>query len=130
VVKLRSPILGAVFAGFEPAAPIWNLEPMISIVWQFEIAPPSQAEFEKHYGPQGSWVELFRRSPAFRGTTLLRDREIPNRYISIDRWDDLSSYDAFRKRFAGEYEELDARMESLTISETKIGVFEAIDDPG
>ncbi|HUN88346.1 MAG TPA: antibiotic biosynthesis monooxygenase [Terriglobales bacterium] len=99
---------------------------MINIVWQFEVAPGAEEEFEKHYGTEGTWVHLFRRDPAFRGTLLLRDREYQRRYITIDRWDDLSSYDNFRERFAEEYHEIDVQMESLTINETKIGIFEAI----
>ena len=97
---------------------------MITIVWQFEVAPGVEAEFEKHYGPEGTWVQLFRRDPAFRGTLLLRDHEHPNRYLTIDRWDDLSSYDAFRKQFEEEYRKLDLQMEKLTLREEKLGTFE------
>ncbi len=99
---------------------------MITIVWQFEVAPRAEFEFEKHYGPEGTWVQLFRRDPAFRGTLLFRDREHPNRYVTVDRWDDLSSYDAFRQRFAEEYRQIDKEMEALTVSETKWGVFDQV----
>ena len=100
---------------------------MIHIVWEFEIVAGSEAEFEKHYGPDGTWVRLFRRARAFRGTRLLRDRENPNRYITIDQWDDLSSYDAFCEQFAEEYHNLDLRMEKLTAKEMKLGIFENLE---
>ena len=100
---------------------------MIEIVWEFEIAPGSQQEFEKHYGPEGTWVELFRRDPAFQSTSLLRDREKPARYITIDRWQDLRSYEAFRVQFAKEYQLVDLQMETLTLSEKRLGVFDSVD---
>ncbi|HVZ15625.1 MAG TPA: antibiotic biosynthesis monooxygenase, partial [Terriglobales bacterium] len=71
---------------------------MIEIVWEFEVAPGCERDFEKHYGPEGTWVDLFRRDPAFQGTSLLRDRETLARYITIDRWNDRRSYEAFRVR--------------------------------
>jgi len=99
---------------------------MITIVWQFEVAPGAEAEFEKHYGPEGTWVQLFRRDAAFRRTLLFRDRERPNRYVTVDRWDNLSSYDTFRTQFAEEYRQIDAQMEALTVSEVKLGVFDQV----
>ena len=99
---------------------------MVEIVWEFRVASEKKAEFERHYGPEGTWVQLFRRSPEFIGTELLRDREAPERYLTIDRWKSVASYDAFRDEFAEEYKRTDAEMESLTQSETKLGVFEAM----
>jgi len=99
---------------------------MTEIVWEFEVAAEQVAEFEKHYGPEGTWVELFRRDRAFRGTSLLCDREKPTRYLTIDRWQDLEAYEAFRVQFAREYQEIDRRMERLTTGERRLGVFESI----
>lgn len=99
---------------------------MTEIVWEFEVARDRVVEFEKHYGPDGTWVELFRRDPAYRGTSLLRDREHPTRYITIDRWTDLESYEAFRVEYARDYEQIDFEMERLTIGEKRIGVFESL----
>ena len=100
---------------------------MIEIVWEFEIATGSEPEFEKHYGPEGTWVELFRKDSAFHSTSLLRDREKPARYITIDRWDDLPSYEAFRVQFAKEYQLVDRQMERLTLSEKRLGVFDSVE---
>ncbi|MGZ4815556.1 MAG: antibiotic biosynthesis monooxygenase family protein [Terriglobales bacterium] len=99
---------------------------MIEIVWEFEVAAGHQREFESHYGPEGTWVELFRRDAAFQGTTLLRDREKPTRYITVDRWNDLPSYEAFRLQFAKEYQAIDADMENLTLGEKRLGVFDSV----
>lgn len=99
---------------------------MTEIVWEFEVTAERAAEFERHYGPDGTWVELFRRDGAFRGTTLLRDREKPTRYLTIDRWLDLQSYEAFRVRYAKEYQQIDLQMEHLTVAERRLGVFQAV----
>ena len=99
---------------------------MTEIVWEFEVAAGQAAEFEKHYGPKGTWVELFRRDRAFRGTSLLRDREKPARYLTIDRWEDLESYESFRVQYAKEYEQIDLQMERLTSAEKRLGVFESL----
>jgi len=101
---------------------------MTEIVWEFEVGSGRVAEFEKHYGPEGTWVELFRRDRAFRGTSLLRDREKPTRFITIDRWNDLESYEAFRVEYAKEYEVIDKQMTELTTQESRLGVFESIQE--
>ena len=41
-----------------------------SYVWEFEVRPGCEAEFERHYGPDGSWVELFRAAHAVEFTAL------------------------------------------------------------
>lgn len=99
---------------------------MIYIIWEFHVDAGRQPEFEKHYGPEGTWVRLFRRDDKFRGTSLLRDRDTPGRYFTIDCWQDLESYEAFRGRFATEYESIDREMEKLTSGESRVGVFESL----
>jgi hypothetical protein len=99
---------------------------MVEIIWQFEVVRGKESEFERHYGPEGTWVQLFRRSPAFWETLLLRDREVPGRYLTVDRWKDLDSYDSFQEEYAAEYKRIDAAMESLTQRERKLGVFEGV----
>ena len=52
---------------------------LIQIVWEFTVREDQVAEFEKFYSSTGSWAALFRRSPGFVGTTLLRDTQTPHR---------------------------------------------------
>lgn len=92
-------------------------------VWEFRVAPERQAEFESHYGAEGSWARLFRRADGYLGSELLRDRADPHRYVTIDRWSDAEAWRAFRSRFAAEYERLDREFESLTTRETPLGEF-------
>lgn len=98
---------------------------MIEIVWEFQVVAGQEEEFERHYGPQGTWAELFRRDPSYRGTTLLRDRGRLGRYLTVDRWEEPSSFDKFKERFGEDYRRIDEAMERLTASETKVGVFES-----
>lgn len=58
-------------------------------VWEFEVSASTEAEFRRHYGPNGSWVELFRQDPAYIETLLLKDISVPGRYLTIDRWQSL-----------------------------------------
>ena len=92
-------------------------------LWEFRTSALRRAEFERHYGAQGTWVQLFRRAPGYVGTELLHDGADPLRFVTIDRWMSASDYQSFRERFAREYAELDARCEELTVSETLIGRF-------
>jgi quinol monooxygenase YgiN len=98
---------------------------MIQIVWEFRVTADKRAQFERHYGPSGTWAQFF-RDPAYRGTQLLRDIEDPRRYLTIDSWNDQASYDSFREQHREEYAALDREMESLTHEEKMLGVFESV----
>jgi heme-degrading monooxygenase HmoA len=93
-------------------------------LWEFLIERTRREEFERHYGPNGTWVTLFRRSAGYRGTLLLRDRLDPLRFVTVDRWESEAAYRAFRAEHAAEYADLDARCEHLTLRETSLGEFE------
>jgi len=96
---------------------------MFIVVWQFEIAEENVAAFEAAYGPDGSWAQLFRSSPEYRGTELLRDIHIPGNYLTIDRWASDNAFRAFRKEHDAAYESLDRSCDALTRRETRIGAF-------
>jgi len=80
---------------------------MFVVVWHFEIAEEKVAAFEAAYGPAGAWAQLFRASPNYLGTELLRDAYIPGSYLTIDRWASEEDFRAFRKDHDPEYESLD-----------------------
>jgi heme-degrading monooxygenase HmoA len=60
-------------------------------------------EFERVYGPNGDWAEFFRRGSGYIGTELLRDVEVPGRYVVIDRWESAEDYNAFAVEHRDEY---------------------------
>lgn len=97
---------------------------MIEILWEFIVRKDRQSEFERHYKSTGSWAQLFRKSPAFRGTDLLR--ESGSRYVTRDIWENIEAFRDFRRQHAREYDELDRACEKLTESERELGVFEVI----
>lgn len=97
---------------------------MLHILWEYRVPTGERSEFERHYSSNGTWAELFRRSSAYRGTTLLRDPDDPARYLTLDVWDDAASFHRFKKDFAAEYAALDQQMEVLTESERHLGSFE------
>ena len=98
---------------------------MVQIVWVFEVRPDRVPEFENVYGVHGSWAELFRMAEGYIETSLLRDTENANRFLVIDRWRILSSFESFKERYAAAYDDLDRQCEELSIVETKIGIFDS-----
>jgi len=96
---------------------------MFVVVWQFEIAEEKTAAFEAAYGPDGEWAQLFRTSPQYQGTELLRDAYVPGRYLTIDRWASEDDFRAFRRDHDKEYETLDRACDALTAKETRIGAY-------
>jgi heme-degrading monooxygenase HmoA len=98
---------------------------MFIIIWQFEIAEENIAAFEAAYGSGGAWAQLFRTSPDYKGTELLRDAYVPGAYLTIDRWSSEEAYRGFRKEHDAAYEALDRQSDSLTSRETRIGAYTA-----
>lgn len=98
-------------------------------VWEFEVRTDMQPEFERHYGPAGTWVQLFRQAPGYIGTILLQDRQSPTRYLTIDRWASSEAHDAFRQAHGPAYEQIDRLCESLTQAEKSLGAYWEV-EPG
>jgi len=96
---------------------------MFVVVWQFEIAEDKIAGFEAAYGPEGSWAQLFRKSPQYMGTELLRDAYGQGSYLTIDRWASEDDFRAFRKDHDQDYETLDRACDALTSHETRVGAY-------
>ena len=96
---------------------------MFVVVWKFEIAEVNINAFEAAYSAEGAWSQLFRTSPDYHGTELLRDAYIPGAYLTIDRWASEDAFRAFRKEHDQEYETLDRACDELTSKETRIGAY-------
>lgn len=92
-------------------------------VWEYIVAPEHASEFERTYGSDGDWVQLFRRATGHLRTELHRDRARPERYLTIDYWESQSAWEAFRAAFAAEFQALDARCAQWTTRETELGRF-------
>jgi heme-degrading monooxygenase HmoA len=90
-------------------------------LWEFEVKPGSEKLFERIYGPEGEWAQLFRRDARYRETRLLRDVSAERVYVTMDEWESRAAYEEFRERFAKEYEELDRKCEGMTGDEKHFG---------
>ena len=108
---------------------------MLHIYWEFHCKPDKQEEFERHYAGSGtasgtvsgSWAEFFQRDTAYRKTILLRDQANDTRYLTIDIWETLAAYEAFKQKYAEEYTALDKQFDALNESETFLGNFDKIE---
>lgn len=95
-------------------------------VWEYSVRPDRVEQFEQAYGPNGTWIELFRRAHGYLRTELHRDRSSHLRYVTIDHWTSLSDWERFRSRFSSDFEDLDARCEAFTNAEREIGRFDPV----
>lgn len=96
---------------------------MYVVLWKFRVRQGAERGFVEMYGAAGAWATLFRSSPGFLGTELLRDVEGARRYVTIDRWHSRESYDSFRREKQAEYDALDREGEHLTDVEALVGDF-------
>lgn len=95
-------------------------------VWEYRIHAHAVREFLEAYGPEGTWVQLFRKAPGYVGTRLLQDLQELDRYLTIDQWETEAAFLAFRERHAQEFEELDQRCEAFTRLEAELGRFREV----
>ena len=73
------------------------------------------------------WARLFAESEGFLETRLLRAKESPGVYQTIDRWTSREAYAEFKRDFAARYDELDEEVGDLSRRETYIGLFDEIE---
>src|SRR5579864_7201993 len=97
------------------------------VVWEFCVRPDQQRTFEKAYASDGIWATFFRSGDGYVGTELIRDREEPLRYLTIDVWQSRQAYELFKKKNRAEYQAIDQRCESLTRTEKLIGEFQSVE---
>jgi quinol monooxygenase YgiN len=97
-------------------------------LWEFIVKRDCMESFERTYGEEGEWVQLFRRAPGYLRSELHRDVAVPGRYVTVDYWTSESAWQSFRSRFADEFAALDAQCTKWTTAEKEIGRFEPVSD--
>jgi hypothetical protein len=102
---------------------------VFAAVWEYEVAPAQASAFEDAYGPNGAWAALFGRSPDYRGTLLVADRDRAGHYVVIDRFADQASYRAALAEHRDDYAALSARCEPLWLRETALAGPAAAEPP-
>ena len=90
---------------------------MLLRVWRYDVPTDRREEFEREYGPSGSWARLFAASPGFVATTLYADVESPTSYLTVDRFVDDDAWQRFRADHGGAYRELAKRLRHLTTNQ-------------
>lgn len=95
-------------------------------LWEFQARPQAVAAFEEIYGANGAWAQLFRQSPDFLGTELVRDPDRAGRYLTLDHWTSREALRRFKQDHHADYAALDKQCESLTAREVLLGDFEQI----
>jgi heme-degrading monooxygenase HmoA len=103
--------------------PLLRKTDMYFIIWEFVVHPDRVREFVAAYKADGDWAGLFSRSPGYGGTDLLSSTHDTERFVTIDRWNHADDYIRFQERFGQQYRSLDAQLEGLTLSETKLGTY-------
>ena len=99
---------------------------MIALVFSYEVREP--AEFERAYGPEGEWAQFFRTGRGYIGTELLRDVELPGRYLVVDRWETAAAYNAFAAEHREEYMRRVDDSRFYYDQELRFGTFETVWD--
>jgi heme-degrading monooxygenase HmoA len=74
---------------------------VLALLFQYDVR--DDEEFEGVYGPEGEWASFFRSGTGYIGTELLKDVEVPGRYLVIDRWDSSDAYTTFVAEHRDEY---------------------------
>lgn len=92
------------------------------ILWKYRVPAAHQPAFIFHYHEHGSWAQLFRKDPNYRGTEFLRGVNA-DEFLTIDRWNSEADFIHFKQRYAQAYATLDAQCDSLTSEEIHLGSF-------
>jgi quinol monooxygenase YgiN len=102
---------------------------VIAVVWQFQVKPGRQEEFEKFYGADGEWSKLGRRSRSFLGSSFLRDQAHDTSYLLIEYWSEMVVYERHRKSFVTDMRTLEERRDDFCESITPLGLYTGLDVP-
>ena len=99
---------------------------MYVIIWEYQVKPEKQTEFENVYATNGAWVELFKKGMGYLGTELLQKIDQPLCFLTIDRWESKQAYELFLSHWANEYKSMDAQCEGLTEQESLLGIWNSM----
>jgi quinol monooxygenase YgiN len=102
---------------------------VIAVVWQFDVLPGKNDEFERLYGADGPWTALSRRSRSFLGSSFLKDLAQPSRYLVVEYWSEMVVYERHHADFEDEVQQLEQQRQALLRQSVPLGLFNALDVP-
>ena len=91
----------------------WSDVLVFTRVWEYDVPPAHVADFVAAYGPDGDWARLFGTADGYLSTDLYRSTDIPGRFLTVDRWADEASWQAFVAASSSAYDALDVRLTRL-----------------
>ena len=102
---------------------------MIAIMWQFDVKPGREAEFEQLYGADGAWTAMNRHTRSYLGSSFLNDQAQTSRYIVIEYWSEMLVSEPARGVRSTAVAAFEAQRIALIESVEPLGVFTALDVP-
>lgn len=102
---------------------------MLTVVWQFQVQPGREDDFERLHGADGDWTAISRRSRSFLGSSFLKDLSNSRRYLLLEYWSEMFVYEKHLADFSDDVEELKARRAGLLVETIPLGIFDALDVP-
>ena len=108
---------------------VYDSEPMIAIMWQFDVKAGREADFELLYGVDGEWTAINRKSRSYLGSSFLRNQNQPSRYIVIEYWSEMLVYEQHHKYRSSPAHAFEAQRSELVQAVEPMGVFTALDVP-
>jgi len=92
---------------------------MFLALWEYEVKPGCEQRFEKVYGPDGDWAQLFRNNSHYYETRLVRDGFRCEVYMTLDFWETRAAFEEFVLAHQIEYQAIDAIGDELTMKKRK-----------
>ncbi len=105
---------------FEKYLTMTEAKKVFVYIWEYIVKDKYQAKFEKIYGPDGDWVQLFGKAQGYITTDLHQDISNKKRFITVDFWNTKEDRDNFRMKYSEEFELLDEHCETFTNKEKLI----------
>jgi quinol monooxygenase YgiN len=82
-------------------------------VWEYQVEIGKVNAFLAAYRADGAWAQLFERADGYAGTELFGDVDRRGRFVTIDRWRDVASWETFLARWGNDYRALDQKLHGL-----------------
>jgi hypothetical protein len=102
---------------------------MIAIMWQFDVKPGRESEFEQLHGVDGEWTATNRTSRSYLGSSFLRDQSRSSRYVLIEYWSEMLVYEQHRVFRSDVIASLEERSRTLVEAVEPLGIFSALNVP-
>src|SRR5262245_28599436 len=102
---------------------------MIAIMWQFDVKPGCEKEFEQFHGADGEWTRMNRQTRSYLGSSVLRDQTEPARYVVVEYWSEMVVYEQYRSYRSDAIARLEQLRSALVASVQPLGVFTAVNVP-